>query len=110
MSYFCCVNYSPKKFNTMRQTTTILLFSIFSMLNGQNIVHNSGFEDDLNIFTVIEGSTNVLMRVANIQDATTQTASPTATAIPVAAGLWVKKSPNSGFINPTFQLLCRTQC
>ncbi|MGC3978023.1 MAG: T9SS type A sorting domain-containing protein [Paludibacteraceae bacterium] len=81
--------------------TTLLLFVMFLVisLNAQNKIQNASFEDDINTFTVVESSANVLMRVANIQDATTQTASPTtATAVSVANGLWVKKAPNSGYV------------
>ncbi|MDR1809683.1 MAG: hypothetical protein LBR34_04670 [Prevotella sp.] len=64
----------------------------------QNLIQNPGFEADPATFTVVESNLNVLMRVANHQDATTQTAAPAATATPVTDGMWVRKAPNSGYV------------
>ncbi len=78
-----------------------LLFSAFlltSLTGAQNLVTNPGFENDPSTFTVVENTTNVLMRVAALQDATTQTTSPTAIATTVSAGMWVKKAANSGYV------------
>lgn len=71
-------------------------FSAFSF--SQNLVTNPGFEADATTFTVVESTANVLYRVAALQDATTQTANPTATAASIPAGMWVKKAANSGYI------------
>ena len=62
-------------------------------------IPNAGFEDAVANFTTTENATNVLMRVAAIQDASTQLASPTlASAVNVTNGLWIKKAPNTGYI------------
>lgn len=84
----------------MKKITTLMLSIAFigTMASAQNLVTNPGFEADIATFTVVEGTTDVLMRVNAIQDATTQTAAPTATAIPVADGMWVKKAPNTGYV------------
>ena len=78
----------------------VVLFSIVT--NAQNLVTNPGFEADVATFTVVEGTTttaNVLMRVAVLQGATTQTAIPTvASAVTIPASMWVKKAANSGYI------------
>ncbi len=81
----------------------ILLFiSIFMSVglaqSQTNLLTNGNFEDDASTFTVLEGSTNVLRRVAGHEDATTQTTNPAASpAISVTNGMWVRKSPNSGY-------------
>jgi hypothetical protein len=84
----------------MKKITLVMFFvtSFFAFSFAQNLVTNPGYEADATTFTVVESTTNVLMRVAGLTDATTQTANPTATAISVPAGMWVKKAANSGYI------------
>ena len=62
-------------------------------------IPNAGFEDVVANFTTTENTTNVLMRVAAIQDANTQISSPVLTStVAVSSGLWVKKAPNTAYI------------
>ncbi|MDR1584704.1 MAG: T9SS type A sorting domain-containing protein [Prevotellaceae bacterium] len=73
-------------------------FCITSGFSG-NVITNGNFEAEPSTFTVVESNLNVLMRVANHQDAATQTAAPVVSpAVTVTEGLWVRKSPNSGYI------------
>lgn len=70
-----------------------------NLLSAQNLVTNPGFENDPTTYTVVESYKNVLRRVANIKDETTQTANPTSTADVISAGgIWVKKATTSGYI------------
>lgn len=83
----------------MKKITLLSLVAFFFIYsNAQNKILNTGFEEDLSSYTVVENTANVLMRVANIQDVTTQTTAPVATATTITDGMWVKKSPNSGYI------------
>lgn len=84
----------------MKKITLLMLGIAYfaTTASAQNLITNPSFESDIATFTVVEGTTNVLMRVNGIQDANTQTANPTATATAVQAGLWVKKAPNTGYI------------
>ncbi|MEA4974273.1 MAG: T9SS type A sorting domain-containing protein [Paludibacter sp.] len=79
---------------------TLLVSIVMITVNviSTNLVTNPGFEAEPSGYTVVESSLNVLMRVANHQDAITQTASPTAPATAITDGMWVRKSPNSGYI------------
>ena len=61
-------------------------------------ITNAGFEDAVGNFTVVESAANVLMRIGNVYDATTQIVNPTATAISNANGLWVKKCASTGYV------------
>ena len=83
----------------MKKITLLFASAIISLsLNAQNLIQNAGFENSPTTFTVVEGTTNVLMRVAGHYDVTTQTTAPTASAISVTDGLWLKKAPNSGYV------------
>ncbi len=79
-------------------TSVVCMVMFYTLSDAQNLVTNPGYEADASTFTVVESTTNVLMRVAGITDATTQTANPTATAISIPAGMWVKKAANSGYV------------
>lgn len=85
----------------MKKTITMML-SIFlsaNVLFAQNLITDPGFENDPTTYTVVEGGKNVLRRVANIKDETTQTAAPTSGAVDISAGgIWVKKATNTGYI------------
>ena len=72
----------------MKKTITLMLGIYFSvnLLSAQNLVTNPGFENDPTTYTVVESYKNVLRRVANIKDETTQTAIPTSTADDISAG------------------------
>lgn len=79
--------------------TSVLSMVLLSSLSyAQNLVTNPGYEADASTFTVVESTTNVLMRVAALTDVTTQTTNPTATATAIPAGMWVKKAANSGYV------------
>lgn len=84
----------------MKKITLVMFivtsFSAFSF--SQNLITNPGFESDVTTFTVVESTANVLMRVAALQDVTTQTANPTVAATAIPAGMWVKKAANSGYV------------
>jgi hypothetical protein len=83
----------------MKKITLVLVLSFVTLISSAtNVVKNSGFEDSPATFTVEENGLNVVRRVANHQDAKAQTGSPTSTAIDIVDGMWVRKSPNSGFI------------
>lgn len=83
----------------MKKTTISFVIMLVAVnIFATNLVTNPGFEATPSGYTVVESSLNVLMRVANHQDATTQTTSPTATATTVVDGMWVRKSPNSGYV------------
>lgn len=76
-----------------------LVFAGLTTFAQTNLLVNSGFEDPISSYTVTDGSLNVLMRVAAIQDAVMQTSAPTVPAnTSVTDGLWVKKAPSSGYI------------
>lgn len=79
-------------------TSVVCMVMFYTLSNAQNLVTNPGYEADASTFTVAESTTNVLMRVAGITDVTTLTANPTATAISIPAGMWVKKAANSGYV------------
>jgi len=85
----------------MKKTITMML-SIFlsaNVLFAQNLITDPGFENDPTTYTVVEGGKNVLRRVANIKDETTQTANPASTADNISAGgIWVKRATNTGYI------------
>lgn len=85
----------------MKKTITLMLGVLMPayLLFGQNLVTNPGFEVDPTTYTVTESGKNVLMRVAALQDATTQTLNPTSSAVDISAGgIWVKKSVSSGYV------------
>ena len=85
----------------MKKTITLMLgiYLSVNLLSAQNLVTNPGFENDPTTYTVVESYKNVLRRVANIKDETTQTAYPTSTADVISAGgIWVKKATTSGYI------------
>ena len=85
----------------MKKTITLMLgiYLSVNLLLAQNLITNPGFENDPTTYTVVESSKNVLMRVAAIQDATTQIANPTSSAVDISAGgIWVKKSVSSGYV------------
>ncbi len=85
----------------MKKTITLMLgiYLSVNLLSAQNLVTNPGFENDPTTYTVVESYKNVLRRVANIKDETTQTANPTSTADNISSGgFWVKKATSSGYI------------
>ncbi len=85
----------------MKKTITLMLgiYLSVNLLLAQNLITNPGFENDPTTYTVVESYKNVLRRVANIKDETTQTAIPTSTADDISAGgIWVKKATSSGYI------------
>jgi hypothetical protein len=97
--YFSTLKTILKNTLMKKITLVMLLVASFSALSfAQNLVTNPGFEADAATFTVAETTTNVLMAVNGIQDATTRTSNPTATATTVSAGMWVKKAPNTGYV------------
>ena len=82
-----------KKF-TFLLSSMLAFATTFSF--AQNLVTNPGFDGATGANDGVS-----LMRVANHQDATTQTANPAVAATPVTDGLWVIKAPNSGYIKAT---------
>ncbi len=79
---------------------TFLLMATFVMvaLNAQNKLQNGGFEGYLTEFTVIDGTTILLRRVAGITHTKTQKTNPTSAEAMVSPGMWLKKAPNTGYL------------
>lgn len=82
----------------MRKTfiSTLLLFSIVIAGISQNLVTNSGFEDET--ITAYSNGKNVLPRVGTFYDVVTQTVNPTMAETNILPGMWVIKTFNSGYI------------
>lgn len=80
----------------MKKITFIFSILLASChLFAQNLVTNGDFEANASTYTVVESSVNVLKRVTDFYDGTTQTTNPTLTASDaVATGQWVKRALN----------------
>lgn len=83
----------------MQKLSTLVISFLFfiSFSNAQNLVMNPGFEDDPATYIV----SNDLRRVENLTPTVTKSGNPTATAISVTGGMWVKKAANIGYIKGT---------
>jgi hypothetical protein len=78
----------------MKKCILLLIFATTAFFANAQLITNGDFEAAVGGYTVVESTTNVLKRVTNFYDATTQITFPTlASSDAVATGQWVKRAP-----------------
>jgi hypothetical protein len=74
------------------------IITISTFTSAQNLVINSGFENNVSEYTVLSGGRNLLKRVSVFQDDVNQSVSPVAPVDPIKSGQWVIRTFVSGYI------------